>query len=273
MRSAALLVMCAAVASTHALSAQAPPTFEVASIRRNTTPNQQGAGLAGPRPGGRFIANGVTLRRLVAGAYDWQIVGGPPWLDDDRFDIDARASAEVPPNEMRMMLRSLLADRFKLVVHTESREQPIYVLSAARSDRRLGPKLQESDAACAREARNFVPSVPGGPPACGDFRMSARSLVARGMVMPTFAQLMRERVGRQVIDRTGLAGTYDLELKWSSDLGLQQSPAGAAGASELTPDGLSLFTALQEQLGLRLQPDRGPVDVVVIDSAEPPTPN
>jgi uncharacterized protein (TIGR03435 family) len=272
MRTAALLVTCAAALSS--VSAQAPPAFEVASIRRNAAANQQGGGLAGPQPGGRFIAIGATLRRLVAGAYDdMQIVGGPSWLDSDRFDINARASGEVPPTDMKQMLRALLADRFKLVVHTESREQPIYVLSPARSDRKLGPKLRESDAGCAKEARNFVPTGPGGPPACGDFRMGARSLIARGMVMPTFAQLMRARVGRHVVDRTGLQGTYDIEIEWSSDLGLQQAPPGSAGATELTPEGLSLFTALQEQLGLRLQPDRGTVDVIVIDSAEPPTPN
>ena len=103
--------------------------------------------------------------------------------------------------------------------------------------------------------------------------MGARSLTARGMFMPMFAQMMRSRVGRPVVDRTGMDAAYDLELEWSSDLGLQQAPAGSAGASELTPEGLSLFTALQEQLGLRLQADRGPVDVVVIDSAEQPTPN
>jgi uncharacterized protein (TIGR03435 family) len=266
--------MCAAAAAANGVSAQAPPAFDVASIRRNTAANQQGGGLAAPQPGGRFIAIGATLRRLVAGAYDdLQIAGGPSWLDSDRFDIDARASGEVPPADMRLMLRSLLADRFKLVVHTESREQPIYVLSPARSDRQPGPNLRESDAGCAKEARNFVPTVPGGPPACGDFRMGARSVIARGMVMPAFAQLLRARVGRQVVDRTGFQGTYDLEIEWSSDLGLQQAPPGAAGATELTPEGLSLFTALQEQLGLRLQPDRGPVDVVVIDSAEAPTPN
>ena len=103
--------------------------------------------------------------------------------------------------------------------------------------------------------------------------MGARSLIARGMFMPAFAQVLRGRAGRPVVDRTGLDGAYDLELEWSSDLGLQQAPPGAAGASELTPDGLSLFTALQEQLGLRLQADRGPVDLVVIDFAEQPTSN
>lgn len=272
MRTAALRVICVALAAAHMVRAQAPPAFEVASIRPNTSSSAQGQGLAGPRPGGRFIAIGATLRGLVSGAYDgMQIASGPSWIDSARFDINARASSEVVPDVMRRMLRSLLADRFKLVVHIETREQPVYVLSTARSDRRLGPKLRESDAACAKEARNSTPAGPGGPPACGDFRMSARSLIARGMLMPAFAQVMRERVGRPVIDRTGLDAAYDLELEWSSDLGLQQAPRGAAGASELTPEGLSLFTALQEQLGLRLHADRGPVDVLVIDSAEPPT--
>jgi uncharacterized protein (TIGR03435 family) len=95
----------------------------------------------------------------------------------------------------------------------------------------------------------------------------------RAQLLPTFAQLLRARVGRHVVDRTGFQGTYDLELEWSSDLGLQQAPPGAAGATELAPEGLSLFTALQEQLSLRLQPDHGPVTVVVIDSAEPPRAN
>jgi uncharacterized protein (TIGR03435 family) len=93
------------------------------------------------------------------------------------------------------------------------------------------------------------------------------------MTMARLAQLLRGRVGRPVADRTELAAMYDLELEWSSDLGLQQAPPGSAGASELTPDGVSLFTALQEQLGLKLEATRGPVDVIVIDSAEPPTSN
>ena len=274
MRIAVFLVAYVTLTALLDLSAQAPPAFEVASIRPNTSSNAQGQGLAGPQPGGRFVAVGATLRGLVSGAYDgMQIVTGPSWMDSSRFDINARASSEVAPDEMRRMLRSLLVDRFKLVAHTETRELPIYVLSTARSDRKLGPTLRESDATCTKDARSFVPTGPGGPPACGDFRMGARSLIARGMFMPVFAQVMRGRVGRPVMDRTGLTGAYDLELEWSSDLGLQQAPPGAAGAGELTPDGLSLFTAVQEQLGLRLQADRGPVDVLIIDSAEQPTPN
>jgi uncharacterized protein (TIGR03435 family) len=270
MRTAGIVLICSTVFSTVGLNAQSP-TFEVVSIRRNVN---GGPSLAGPQPGGRFIAVGVTLRRLVAGAYDdLQVFGGAAWMDSDRFDINARADGDPPPPEIVRMVRSLLADRFKLILHTETREMPIFALTTARSDRRLGPKLRESDAKCAEEARNFVPQLVPGPPACGDFRLGARALTARGMTMPRLAQLLRGRVGRPVLDRTGLHAAYDLELEWSSDLGLQQAPPGSAGASELAPDGLSLFTALQEQLGLRLDPTRGPVDVIVIDSAEPPTSN
>lgn len=272
MRIAALGVIGSALIAA-GLQAQTAPSFEVASIRRNLTANQQGRGLAAPQPGGRFIAIGATLRHLVNGAYGLEVIGGPEWLDTDRFDVNARAEGDRPIAEMQQMLRSLLSDRFRLVVHTETREVPVYALTIARKDRALGPKLRASDARCAQEARNFVPGAPGFPPACGDFRMGARALTARGMTMRRLAQVMSGSLGRPVLDRTGLDSAYDLELEWSSGLGLQQPPPGSAGAAELTPDGLSLFTAMQEQLGLRLQPTRGPVDVIVVDRAEPPTPD
>ena len=172
------------------------------------------------------------------------------------------------------MLRPLLAERVKLIVHSETREMPLYVLAVARSDRALGATLRQSDSKCAEEARNFFPGgVPGFAPACGDFRLGARALTARGMTMAGLARLLSGGVGRPVLDRTGLDSAYDLELEWSSDVGLESAPPGSAGASELKPDGVSLFTALQEQLGLRLQASRGPVEVIVVDQAEPPSPN
>jgi uncharacterized protein (TIGR03435 family) len=171
------------------------------------------------------------------------------------------------------MLRPLLADRFKLVVHTEARDVPVYELTLARADRKLGVKLRESDAKCAEESRNFFPDARPGPVACGDFRLGGRSLMARGLTMSGLAGVLSGRAGRPVLDRTGLDAAYDLEIEWSSDLGLSQAPLGAAGASDLVADGVSLFTALQEQLGLRLQAARGRVDVIVIDRAEPPTPD
>jgi uncharacterized protein (TIGR03435 family) len=277
MRIAHVLVIGAAVtalvSAVERAGAQGEPAFEVASIRRNVTGNQQGGGLAGAQPGGRFIAIGATLRRLVDAAYDaWRVEGGPDWAATDRFDINARADGERPPAEIARMLRTLLVDRFKLVVHTETREMPVYNLTRARADG-LGPKLRQSDAKCAEDARNFFPGTLGFPPPCGDFRLGARSLTARGMSMSALARLLAGRADRFGVDRTGLDGVFDIELEWSSDLGLRQAPPGSAGADELTPDGLSLFTALQEQLGLRLEPGRGPVDIIVIDRAEPPTPD
>jgi uncharacterized protein (TIGR03435 family) len=257
------------------LQGQTEETFEVASVRRNLSGQQQGGGLTGVQPGGRFMAVGATLKRLVAIVYDgFQIAGGPAWIETERFDIDARADGDRTLPEFTRMLRSLLAGRFRLVVHTETRQMPIFVLETARRDRALGPTLRESDAKCRAEARSFVPGGPPGPsPACGDFRLGARALAARGMTMPGLARLLSGRVDRPVFDRTGLDSAYDLELQWSSDLGLSQAPPGSAGAGELTPDGLSLFTALQEQLGLRLEATRGPVDVVVIDRAQMPSEN
>ena len=273
MRAIAILSCAALVAA--APQAQTPPeTFEVVSIRRNVTGNQQGGGLAAPQPGGRFIALGATLRRLASDAYGdlriYEVVGGPPWVATDRFDVNARAEGERPPAVIRRMLRPLLADRFGLVVHTETREVPVYTMTRARADRGPGPRLRESDPKCTEEARNYIPGTsPGFPPPCGDFRLGAAALTARGLTMSSLAAVLEDRVGRPVIDRTGLDAAFDLEIEWSNDLGLKQAPPGAAGAADLSPDGLSLFTALQEQLGLRLEPARGSVNILVIDKAEP----
>lgn len=275
MRTAAhVLTLSIVVATALARAAgQEAGSFEVASIRRNLSRTQVGSGLAGPQPGGRFIAREATLRRLVGDAYDaGDVEGGPAWAASDRFDVDARGAGRSQA-DIRRMLRGLLAERFNLAVHTESRDAAVYVLTHARADRQPGPRLRPSDAKCAEEARNFFPGALGFPPACGDFRLAAGALTARGITMAGLARLLGGRAGRPGVDGTGLQGFYDLDLEWSSDLGLTQAPPDSAGAGDLTTDGLSLFTALQEQLGLRLEPGRGSVEIVVIDRAEPPTPD
>lgn len=274
MRTTALVVIGALLALGVA-DARQRETFAVASIRRDLSGQQQGNGLTAAQPGGRYVARGATLRRLVADAYGRaEVVGGPAWVDADRFDVEARADGERVPAEIARLLQALLAERFNLAVHTETRTVPVYALSLARADRRPGPGLRASDPACAEAAARYLPGLQkGDAPPCGDFRMSARSLVARGMRMTGLAERLSGRVDRPVLDRTNLDGAYDLQLEWSSDVGLRQAPPGAAGADDLRPDGLSLFTALQEQLGLRLDPTRGPIDVVVIDRADPPTAN
>lgn len=274
-RTAAAVALFAAALLQPLVQAQSveAQTFEVASIKRNVTHTGPGS-LAAPQPGGRYIGIGVTLRRLISDAYDdIEITGGPDWAGSDRFDVNARAEGEPTPAQIRRMLRPLLADRFKLKVHTEPREMPVYEMRVARADGRLGPAITPSDSKCAEEARNFFPGALGFPPPCGDFRLGAGAFVARGMTMEGLARLFSGSVGRPIRDRTGLDGAFDIDMKWSSDGGLRPTPPDAAGASELRAEGVTLFTALREQLGLRLDSARAPVDVLVIDSAEPPTPD
>lgn len=263
-----------AVLPTLLMAQQAPPAFDVASIKRNLTFDGPGPGLAAAQPGGRYLAMGATLRRLVGDAYEvYEVIGGPQWADSHRFDINASAGRDAGSAEIQQMLRRLLMDRFRLEVHTEQQEREAFALVPVRPGS-LGSRLQRSDAKCAAEAEAYLPTMAMGfPPPCGDFRMSARSLTARGMTMPRLARLLERSVGRPVLDQTGTSGAYDLEVEWSSDLGLRLPPPDSAGARTLAADGVSLFTALQEQLGLRLQSTRGRVTVMVIDRAEPPSEN
>jgi uncharacterized protein (TIGR03435 family) len=271
----ATVVFVVATALPPAMHAQSVTarSFDVASIKRNVSNTVRGSGLAAPQPGGRYIGVGVTLRRLIGEAYDMDIDGGPDWMASDRFDVNATAEGNPTAAQIRLMLRPLLADRFKLKVHTEAREMPVFEMRLARDDGRLGSGLKQSDAACAEEARNFFPGKLGFPPPCGDFRLGAGAFVARGLTLTGLTQLLRGITGRPVINRTGRDEAFDIEMKWSSDGGLTGIPRDATGATTLTPDGLTLFTALREQLGLRLDSSRAAVDVLIVDHAEPPTPD
>jgi uncharacterized protein (TIGR03435 family) len=297
-RLAAAVVALISAAAVMEPAGQVPaPAFEVASIK----PNKSGDNrvLIQLPANGTLTATGITLRALIAFAYgegrtleDFRIIGGPDWIGSDRFDIVAKAGSDVPPGPngpLSGMLRGLIDDRFKLVVHHEMRELPIFALVKAKKDDTLGPKLTHSTVDCAAMAaargRGGPPVGPGVPPQRPPLEAAGRpmcgmmngpgNIFAGGQTLAQIATMLSGRVGRVVIDRTGLTGTFDVELSWTPDQ-MPQTPAGPPRQGgppfpSIDPNGPSIFTAVQEQLGLKLEATRGPVDVVVIDAVEHPT--
>jgi uncharacterized protein (TIGR03435 family) len=290
---AALVAPLAPLAGARQTPAAAQPQFEVASIKQNKSGD--GRVMLGFQPGGRFNATNVTLRLLIRNAYqlqDFQLVGGPGWMTDDHFDIVAKAEdgalggpppPQGQPSAIQLMMRSLLAERFKLVVHEENREMPIYALILAKSDGKFGPQLKKSEADCAAlaAARGRGPAAPppmpapGAPPPPCSIRIGPGSLMAGGQTMTQFASSLGMFAGRIVVDKTGLEGGYDVTLNWTPDQAANRPPGAPPGPDgvPVDPNGPSLFTAVQEQLGLKLDSQRGPVKVLVIDRVERPTEN
>jgi uncharacterized protein (TIGR03435 family) len=272
-----------------AVGAQTPSSplgaaFEVASVK----PNQSGElGIRMQIPGNdRFTATNVPVRELIRMAYDTQdvrIVGGPDWIRSERFDIVAKAEQPFPawgptgpPMPLLLMLRSLLADRFGLVIHHETRELPVYALVMAREDRKFGPDLAASKLDCASPARAGPPPGPPANPAeptCG-MRIVPGQMVIGGTPISVFASVLSQFVQRVIVDRTQLAGPLDIRLSWTPDRIPQGAPPpGAPPLPPVDPNGPSLFAALQEQLGLKLDSTRAPLEVLVIDRVERPTPD
>jgi uncharacterized protein (TIGR03435 family) len=288
------LPLIASLASAQTTQPAGPePTFEVASVKPNKT-GQAGGSLT--MPPGRFTASNIPLKVLVTNAYQlsfFQVVGGPDWVSNDRFDIAARAPEGTPPEQTRAMVRTLLKDRFKLVVHMEIRDTPIYALVKARADDRLGPTLKRSTTDCgpiraqraaaiaevarARGGRVPVPPPPApNEPVVCQMRVSGRGSAtltyrAGNITMSVLANALRPYVGREVVDRTGLMGEFDFDLQFAPPPTTGSVDAGIPVAP--LDDAASVFTALQEQLGLKLESTRGPVELMVIDSAERPSEN
>jgi uncharacterized protein (TIGR03435 family) len=249
---------------------QSAPSFEVATIKPQTDPRPP-RGASSPD---RFNNPNATLRGLIEYAYELtesQIVGGPEWSGSSRFAIDAKATAAPSRAEMRLLVRTLLAQRFNLKAHSETRELPVYILERVRPDGPLGPALRVTPASeCAAPVVSLgPPREPGSPPPCGVLSASPVRITARGVAMSQFSRNIRDMgamtgVDRIVIDRTGLDGYY------SFDLGYRPTETAQLAGGDDNP---TLFDAMREQLGLKLTPARAPVSVLVIDSATLPTPD
>jgi uncharacterized protein (TIGR03435 family) len=247
------------LAALGAIAQTSRPAFEVASVKRNLSLE---GGTMGIDPGGRFHSTNAPVYWLFAMAFGElqrpliapQIVGAPDWLQTEHYDIIAKTTADVaalPPVEqfrtIPLLLRSLLEDRFKLKVHRETRTLPIYALTFARKDRALGPKIKQSALDCLKQSQDMA--------RCG-FNGAPGHLVAGWIEISQLVNLIANTTDHIVVDRTGLEGRFDVELDWSPDQTATDKP--------------SLFAAVQEQLGLKLESDRAPVTVVVIDHVERP---
>jgi len=223
---------------------QSPPAFDVASVKPSPA-WQPGMNNGMTQDPGRFTTAFITLRSLMVGAYNvtpWRVSGGPAWLDADGFDIVATYPVNTPTDRVELMLQTLLADRFQLKVHREQRDAPVYVMVIAKE----GPKLKASPT---------------------DAQFSAKSgkghLELRHAGMATLSRFLANVADRPVVDATEMKGLFDITLDWTPD-------TNQPGAADSGP---SIFTAVQEQLGLRLEPRKSPFEFIVIDHVERPSEN
>src|SRR5262245_55082507 len=272
--SVAVMLFSAAISSAQ----PAAPSFEAASIKPSTAPPGGQMGQTAPD---RFGMSGGVVTNLIAYAYElprFRMADVPDWIVTERFDVDAKAASPQTPEQMRLMVRRLLVERFGMKSRLEPREMPVLALRAARSGGRLGNQLKPTAADCGpiRAARGAeTPRLAilagDGPPVCTT-RMSAQMkgdgmvlrLLTSGMTMPQFGSWLSPYVNRPVVDQTGWMGDFDIELLFAVS-----APSPAGGVADDPP----IVTAVQEQLGLRMVSTRAPVDVLVIESIERPSAN
>jgi uncharacterized protein (TIGR03435 family) len=271
----------AAIALSQTESPTAHPRFEVASIK----PNSNGGNVAyiQPLPGSRLVMTNFAVLQLILSAYGvqgYQISGDPPWISTDHYDIQAKSEGNASVQQMEgPMLQQLLEERFKLKLHREIRQLPVYELTVAKSRAKLERSKEGSCIPYSVDSPPPPPIAPGAPRPnfCGYPRLGVEGLTqtldGAGVSMTVLANRLSPsyatQLGRTVFDPTGLTGTFDVHLKWTVD-----ASAGATGPVITdNPTGPSIFTALQEQLGLKLESAKGPVEVLVIDHVEKPSAN
>jgi uncharacterized protein (TIGR03435 family) len=287
MRTVALVVLCVTLAASRAATQDTKPTFEVVSVKRHAGPGTSMSMMQ--RPDGGFTMINMPIRTLITQAYGpvVDVIGLPGWATNNSYDVNTTASLPRPPTQedRRAMMQAMLENRFKLLVHMETREQPAYDLVFARSDRRLGRNATASDVDCeakaaaeraaaeaarAAGAPPVLPTLPprpdlNAPPGECSVRTGGGRML--GEASPAgIARILRMAVGQPVFDKTGYSGT----LKFTLDFDVATSLRPDATP---TSDAPSIFSALPDQLGFKLEPSRTTANVVVIERIEQPTEN
>ena len=266
------LASVAGVFAVHPLHGQVAQTdqkavaFEVASVKPSASHD---AVMKIIWPRGRFSAVNVTTRQFLEAAYKvepFRVQGGPGWINADRFNVDARipddaviVQARGLPAAIGLMMQRLLASRFMFAAHWEQKQRTVYALGLAKPGGQPGPGLRQSHADCAALIAAARQGKPVSDPSVCSVQRAPGRLVAGAYLMAQLADTLASSLQQVVLDRTGLDGVYDIDLTWAAD--------------QTTEAGPSLFTAVQEQLGLKLQPTKALVDVLVIDHVEKPTPD
>ena len=260
-----IAVLCAltVAGAAHQPTPQPTPRFEVASVK----PLPAGSNIAGYRPDPTRFSGYFSVIDAVSFGYQIEnnrIVDAPQWAKDQRYEINA-TTGQRKPGDLAQMMRTLLAERFALKVHRELRPMPVLGLVMASSDKSLGPKLQRVERDCTRPGSNL--SRCGHSFGVGRYR-------ANGQDWKAFVGILEIGLtGRPIIDKTGLSGQFDITLEWNPDI--PRVPEGVSNPptlAELEARPI-LFTAIREQLGLKVEPDTAPIDVLVIDSVQRPTPD
>jgi len=278
----------AATIRAHAQAPGATLAFEAASVKANRSGSPQGDSTV--TPGGRFTATNLSLQVLIRFAYErsprsrglepFEVTGGPEWLATDRFDVSAIGGREVSLAELRSMLQTLLITRFNLKAHYETRQGPVYRMVTTQRGK-LGSQLRRSESDCAAVAVDPLRGgTPGQPQPCGYFGPSPTIPLGsdkayqafRGLTMGDFALRLYPYLSRRVIDSTGLAGYYDGDFEFTTEVVMPPPPPGLPNPYDgrVLP---SIFSVLPQQLGLRLESARGPVEILIVDHAERPMDN
>ncbi len=251
----------------------ARPEFAVTSVKPNHTGCCTSGGVGNGGGGGK----NVTLKELIGFTYriqQFQISGGPRWIGSDRYDIEGKAE---DPNadfdQLRLMLQSLFEDRFKLKVHRETKESPVYAIVVGKG----GPRITLSADQTSPDVNGPAPTGTG--PNRGAVRIGVGNLVANAVLLSRFATMLSPRLDRLIIDKTNLSGRFDIRLQWTPSpgenlFGVPAEIIDMNGATvRLDPSGPSIFSAIQEQLGLKLESAKAPVELLVIDRVERPSQN